>query len=165
MRQTVQEIEEDKIELQDKLSELFCTDEMVRTFHKGAFTDDVRVCCLELLSMNVGIKNVDPVIRSVITNLVHRSIGRLPSHTALCRMMLEGLSLSEMQLGETLSKEGTENLTIQSDGTTKYGDHFATFDIVTEDKSYTLEIRLVFSGSAKNTLEVLNEILERSPCS
>ena len=76
-------------------------------------------------------------------------------------MMLEGISLSEMQLAETLSEESVQNLTLQTDGTTKFGDHFATFDIATAgDKSYTLGVRLVFSGSAKNTLDVLNEILE-----
>ena len=93
-------------------------------------------------------------------NLLHQSIGHLPSHTALCRMMLEGLSISEVQLGKTLSKEGLQNFTIQTDGTTKYGDHFATFDIATGEETHTLGICLVFSGSAKNTLEVLNEILE-----
>ena len=120
MRQAVQDIEDDNnIELQDQLSELSSAEEIVRTFRKGRFIDDVRFCCLELLSFNVGIRNVEPVIRSVIKNLVHRSIGRLPSHTALCRMMLEGISLSEMQLAETLSKESVQNLTLHTDGTTK----------------------------------------------
>ena len=97
LRQDLQDIEDENIELQDKLSEL-STDEIIKTFHKGRFTDDVRICCPDLLSLNVGIRNVEPVIRSVMKNLVHQSIGRLPSHTALCRMMLEGLSISEMQL-------------------------------------------------------------------
>ena len=71
LRQAVQDIEDDNTELQDKLSELSSAEEIVRTFHKGRFIDDVRVCCLELLSLNVGIRNVEPVIRSVFKNLVH----------------------------------------------------------------------------------------------
>lgn len=104
------------------------------------------------------INNVEPVIRKVISNLTHLSIGCLPSHTALCRMMLERLALSKIQLGETL--KDLNHLTIQTDSTTKYGDHFATFDIATGAESYTVGIRLVFSGSAQNSLETLKEILE-----
>ena len=37
-------------------------------------------------------------------HIVHQAIGRLPSHTVSSRMMLEGLSLSEIQLGEKLSE-------------------------------------------------------------
>lgn len=159
LRQDLQNIEDHNIELQDKLSEL-STDEQIETFYKGRFTDDVRTCCYELLSLNVGIRNVELVIRSVMKHIVHQPIGRLPSHTVLCRMMLEGLSLSEIQLGEILSEEDMQNFTIQTDGTTKYGNHFATFDIATTDGSYTLGIRLVFSGSAQNTLETLKEILD-----
>lgn len=93
-------------------------------------------------------------------HIVHQPIGLLPSHTVLCRMMLEGLSLAEIQLGEILSEEDMQNFTIQTDGTTKYGNHFATFDIATTDGSYILGIRLVFSGSAQNTLETLKKILD-----
>ena len=159
LRQDMQNIEDHSSELQEKLSEL-SSEEQIETYCKGRFSDDVRTCCYELLSLNVGIRNVEPVIRSVMKNLVHQSIGRLPSHTALCRMTLEGLSLSEMQLGGKLSEVGQQNFTIQTDGTTKYGNHFATFDVATEDGSYTLGIRLVFSGSAQNTLDTLKEILE-----
>ena len=49
---------------------------------------------------------------------------------------------------------------MQTDGTTKFGEHFSTYDIRTEEAvTYTLGIRHVFSGSAKNTLETFQEIL------
>ena len=41
----------------------------VVTFEVGQYTDEVRLCCLELLSMNVGVNNVDPIIRSVLTGI------------------------------------------------------------------------------------------------
>ena len=41
----------------------------VVTFDKGRYTDDVRVTCLDLLSRNVGILNVEPIIRSVSNNI------------------------------------------------------------------------------------------------
>ena len=159
LKQGIQDLEENSTELEDKLCELSVGGQ-IETFQKGHFTDNVRTCCYELLSLNVGIRNISPVIRTVMKTLAHQSVGRLPSQTALCRMMLEGLSLSEIQLGQKLTEVGQENFTLQTDGTTKYGKHFATFDVATEDCSYTLGVRLVFSGSAQNTLDTLREILD-----
>ena len=69
---------------------------------------------------------IEPVIRSVMKNLVHQSIGSLPSHTPLYRMtlQLEGLSPSEMQLVEKMSEVGQQNFKIQTGGTAKYVDQF-----------------------------------------
>ena len=50
----------------------------------------------------------------------------------------------------------SDYLTLQTDGTTKFGQHFATYDI----GDFTLGIRHVFSGSAQNTLDTLIEILD-----
>ena len=37
--------------------------------HKQLYRDNVRQCCLELLSLNVGIWQVEPVIRSVLKDM------------------------------------------------------------------------------------------------
>ena len=96
-------LEEKNVELQEKINELTSTDDEIQTFAKGKFNDDVRSCCYELLSLNVGIRNVVPVIKSVMRNLAHQSVDRLPSNTVLCRMMLECLTLTEAQLGDIYS--------------------------------------------------------------
>ena len=153
-------MEEKNVELHEKINELTSTDDEIQTFAKGKFNDDVRACCYELLSINVGIRNMVPVITSVMRNLVHQSVDRLPSNTVLCKMMLECLTLTEAQLGEKLSHSNHNNYTLQTDGTTKYGQHYATFDLATIDTAYTLGLRLMFSGSAQNTLNTLKEILE-----
>ena len=149
-------LEENNVELQEKINELMSTDDEIQTIAKGKFNDDVRACCYELLSLNVGIRNVAPVIRSV---MAHQSVDHLPSNIVLCKMMLECLTLAEAQLGEKLSHNDQDNYMIQTDGTTKYGQHFAMFDIATVDTTYTLGLRQVFSGSAQNTLDTLKEIL------
>ena len=47
----------------------------------------------------------------------------------------------------------------------KFGEHLSTYDIRTEKAvTYTLGIRHVFSGSAKNTLETFQEILSDIDC-
>lgn len=38
----------------------------VTTYMDGKYTDDVRICVMELLSRNVGIRQIEPVIRAVM---------------------------------------------------------------------------------------------------
>ena len=38
--------------------------------HKKKYLDNVRQCCIELLALNVEIRNVEPVIRSVLKHMV-----------------------------------------------------------------------------------------------
>ena len=130
------------------------------TFEDGKYTDDVRACVYELLSLNVGIRNITPVILCVLKNMVHKSATRLPKHATTCNMILEALIIVQAQLGEELSSAESA-LTLQTDGTTKYGKHYTTYDVCSDvGVSYTLGIRHVFSGSALNTLETLKGILE-----
>ena len=145
-------------ELQDILS---C--EEISTFEGGKYTDSVRACVYELLSLNVGVKNIAPTIRCVIKNLTQTSVGRLPSHGLTCQMIVESLAAVQAQLGEKLSQ--TEMFsTLQSDGTTKFGKHYVAFDMRVCDSeakatTYTFGLRHVFSGAAKDTLETFKEIL------
>ena len=161
MKVDLQSVEEDNIEQRNQLEKMSSsTENEIETFCKGRFNDDVRLCCYKLLSLNVGIRNVDPVIRTVLSLIAHKSVTRLPSHSSLCRMITEGLSVAEMQLGEKRTEAGSDNFTLQTDGTTKFGQHYSTFDIATEGGTYTLGLRHVFSGSAQDTLDTLKEILE-----
>ena len=74
--------------------------------------------------------------------------------------MIECLTLAQAQLGEELTIDDTGSFTIQTDGTTKYGQHYGTYDIATSGESYVLGLRHVFSGAAQDTLDTLKEILE-----
>lgn len=38
----------------------------IATFEGGKYSDDVRACVYELLSLNVGVRNVAPIIRCVL---------------------------------------------------------------------------------------------------
>jgi hypothetical protein len=67
------------------------------------------------------------------------------------------LIIAQAQLGEELTEATADNHTLQTDGTTKYGAHFSTYDVSTPHGDYTLSIRHVFSGY---TLDTLLEILE-----
>ena len=74
----------------------------------GKYTEEVRICIMELLAHNIGIKKVEPVIRAVL-NLANVTCSQLPQHTAISDMLLEARALSQIQLAETLTV--TENNT------------------------------------------------------
>ena len=75
-------------------------------------------------------------------------------------MILESLTLVQAQLGDELS--GNNFTTLQTDGTTKFGNHFDTYDITVADESKTtccLGLRHVFSGTSLDTLDTFKQIL------
>ena len=118
----VPQLEHENIELQDKVQEILVeASEKIVTFEGGKYTNDVRACCYELLSLNVSVRNVKAVIESVLRNIAGRQADRLPKQTALCDMMLECLTLAQAQFGEQLSQDDDAHYTLQTDGTTKYG--------------------------------------------
>ena len=99
-----------------------------------------------------------PIVRCVPKNMAHKSVQRLPSYGLTCQMILESLTVAQAQLCNGLA-EGNGFMTIQTDGTTKYGEHFTTYDIQVESVTYSLGLRHVFSGSSCDTLETLKQIL------
>ena len=106
----------------------------------GKYTEEVQLCVMELLAHNVGIKKVEPVTRAVL-KLVNVSCPQLPQHTAISDMLLEARALSQIQLAEILS--ATENNTLHSDGTTKFGQKYTSYQISTNDKALTLGVQVL----------------------
>ena len=87
LHEEIFQLEQKNLDLQDTVEELVSSEDIV-TYQKGKYTDDVRVCCYELLSLNVGVHNVKAVITTVLKNMVHKSAEWLPCHTTLCDMMI-----------------------------------------------------------------------------
>ena len=61
------------------------------------------------------------------------------------------------QLAEVLGKE--ENLTLHSDGTSKFGAHYYSFQISTSTTSYSLGLAEMSTGSASHVLETFQQVL------
>ena len=95
-----------------------------------AIKDAVRQCCMELLSLNVGVRNIEPIIRSVMRDIGGLSVERLPQYTTLINMLSEMKVLACAQLAEELSC--SEQTTLHSDGTTKFNQHYGSFQVSTE---------------------------------
>ena len=112
----------------------------------------------------MGVHNVGLIICCVLKCLEHKSVDHFPSYGLTCQMTLESLTVAQAQLVDKLVHISGFTM-LQTDGTTKFGEHFSTFDIRTEEAiTYTLGIRHVFSGSAKSTSETFQEILLDIDC-
>lgn len=161
LKEEVTSLSLDNAELNETVQSILASEPEITTFEKGRYTDDVRACIYELLSLNVGVRNIGPIVRCVLKNIAHKSVSRLPSYGLTCQMILESLTVVQAQLGDCLS-ETCGFATLQTDGTTKFGDHFATYDVrVPESEvTYSLGLRHVFSGSSHDTLETLKQIFK-----
>ncbi len=159
LKQQISLLSTNNIEMSATIQSMMTARDEITTFENRKYTDDVRACIYELLSLNVGVRNVKPIIQSVLNNIAHKSVSRLPSHGLICQMILESFTVAQAQLGDELSENSST--TLQTDGTTKFGNHFGTFDVRVPDskETYTLGVRHVFSGSSHDSLETLKQIL------
>ena len=104
LSEKVDALEDESLELCETVEKLLTESEEIATFERGKYLDNIRACCYELLSFNVGVKNIEKVIRSVLSNMTGKSISRLPSKTTLCDMMIESLTVAQAQLAEKLRR-------------------------------------------------------------
>ena len=111
---------------------------------------------MELLSHNVGILNVVPVIQSVL-HMAGLEYDRLPKHTAINEMIVESRSLAQMQVAETLLQ--APNATLHTDGTSKFGHKYMSYQVSTTEGSLTLGIQVNTSRVAHSILLSLHLLL------
>lgn len=63
----IYQLEQQNLDLQEVVQELMASnEENIVAFQGGKYIDDIRACCYELLSLNVGIRNIKPVINTVL---------------------------------------------------------------------------------------------------
>ena len=118
------------------------------------FVDGVRQCCVELLSMNVA---TTPVIRSVLLNVAGIEVGALPKSSTLSNVLTKMKCLAYEQLSDELSAE--DNITLHSDGTSKFGQHFGSYQLSTINSMYSLGLCEMLTGSAEVTLHTFRQII------
>ena len=105
----IDKLQSENTELKEEIARL--QERRVVTFEAGRYTDEVRQCYLELLSMNVGVNNVARI-----------SVERLPKYTATVQMLTELRGIAYQQIAEKLTE--TKHTTLHSDATTEYGQHY-----------------------------------------
>ena len=130
----------------------------------GSYKNKVRACFQDLLMSGVGIKQTKNVIMTVLRNIVDIPINEteLPSETFARCQYEEARLLAMVQLGTTLVKDfDKSDRTLQTDGTSKFGKHYGTFDISCKSgEKFVLGLRPMVSGNSETILSGLKEILQ-----
>ena len=63
LNEEVEQLERDNFDLRETVEEIMVSNDEILTFQHGKYIADIRACCYELLSLNVGVRNVAPVIK------------------------------------------------------------------------------------------------------
>ena len=158
LNQQILILENEKCEVKDKLSSYM--KRVIKTKENGQYTDAVRATYQDLVMMGVGINNIEQVVHTVLTNFTNMNIECLPKATFARLMYTESRRLSQLQVAEELLKDyENSSRTLHTDGTSKFGKHYGTYDVVTDQgQTLTAGIREVSSGDTKTQLNVLIDI-------
>ena len=70
---------------------------------------------------------------------------------------LDLIFLSYQQLADEL--QNCENIALHLDGTSKFGQHYGSFQISTETAAYLLGLSQMLTGTARQTLDLFMDIL------
>ena len=161
LKQQILILENEKCEVEDKLSSYMKG--VIKTKENGQYTDAVRATYQNLVMMGVGINNIEHVVHTVLTNFTNMNIECLPKATFARLMYTESRRLSQLQVAEELLKDyENSSRTLHTDGTSKFGKHYGTYDVVTDQgQTLTAGIREVSSGDTKTQLNVLIDIFSK----
>ncbi len=135
LKQENRELREKNAELIDKVKE----SKRVSFFSERKYSDNLRLCIMELLTYNVGVLKIEPVLRSVF-KLLNIECDLLPQHTTINEILIESRSLAHTQIAEVLTK--TFENTLHSDGTTKFGHKYQSYQVTTQDGALTLGLQV-----------------------
>ncbi|CAC5376945.1 unnamed protein product [Mytilus coruscus] len=96
LKQHVYFLENENEEMKERLEELMKNKE-ITTFENGKYNDTVREVYAVLLAANVGVKNVEHIVKTVLNKLGGVKIDRLPKKTFAEIMLVEAKALAQIQ--------------------------------------------------------------------
>ena len=136
----------------------------VESFQQGRYKDEIRQVYQDLMCIGVGANNVESIIRNGLEKIggISTENLRLPQKTFAKYMFLEARGMAQIQLAEELLDgwQG-EDRTLYSDGTSKFGYPYATFDVKTgSGEARVVGLRDLSGGTAVEQLEVMKEVLK-----
>ena len=153
------EKEETLFEAEEYLESIINHSAPIETFDvaKGAYKPNVVEACMTLLSHNVGIEHVCPVIRTAVQALTGLVVGRLPSVGRLSQMQTDMKAVSLMHVAEEITQ--SDDSTLHTDATTKFFRKYAGYQVTTAKGSLSLGMVELHTGSAEHTLETFKQLL------
>ncbi|MBN3312970.1 SPIN4 protein, partial [Atractosteus spatula] len=132
----------------------------ISMYEKGKYSDAVREAYMDLVAnMGVSARKASQIVRLVLDKLVGIQVDRLPGESFCKYLVLEARQVSLQHLKEKLLQES--NLTLATDGTTKYGHKYGTAGISFQDGSRMhLGLREQASGSAQCIFDTVREMVK-----
>lgn len=158
--QRIEFLENENVILQEQINQFQMSNELnkiVKTFHNGKYDDSVREVYASLLSLNVGVNNVEKVVRSVLEKLGGLKVERLPKRTFSEIMLVEAKALAQMQAAEAMLKSNCN--TIHTDGTKRGGHEYGGLQIGTDSGQFSLGINEIVRGDAESFKGLIDSIL------
>ena len=161
LQEEIAQLHEMNAQLQEQVNALQKEKEsgQVDTYTGGHYTNELMECIMHLLTLNVGINNINKVVECVL-KLAGKKCSKLPSRSKINDLLAEARAISHLQVAEELTKPSSKDSTLHTDGTTKFGHKYLGYQVVTEEQSFTLGIREVVRGSAQATLDEMATILQ-----
>ena len=134
---------------------------LIKAKENGHYNDTVRATYQDLVMMGVGINNFEKVVRTILTNFTNMIIECLSKATFPRLMYTESTRLSQLQVAESSLKDYDSSCrTLHTDGTSKFGKHYETYDVVTDQGQTSITgIREVSSDDTETQLNVCLDIL------
>lgn len=155
MEDTLKQLEKEKQELTEL--KMLMNEDVITTFQDGKYTNEIREVIMELLSMNVSMRKIDGVIRTVLNKLVGKDVQQLPSSWLKSQLLVEARGLADIQLAEALLREQvTADMghCLHGDGTSKFHRHYQDFEVtLTNGKTMTLGLVDQARGDTETTFE------------
>ena len=150
-------LENEIVKLQEKL-ENKSNEKNLNFYENGKYNVDIRMVYKDLLSMGLSSRNVEKCVRLVLEKLAKVKAGRLPKVTFTKNMFLEARHLVQIHVASVLS-ENQGNLTLHSDGTSKHGRSYTTYNIQAGEDILVVGMRDI-GADAQCQLDLFQDVLD-----
>ena len=139
----------------DRIKEV--SEKTLNFYKNGKYNDDVRMVYEDLLSTRLSTRNVERCVRLVLEKLAEAKVGRLPKVTFAKDMFLEARGLAQIHV---VKVTGQQRESIYSDGTSKNGHSYTTFDVQSGEDVFIVGLREVGGADAQTHLDLFKDVLE-----
>ncbi|VDI62003.1 Hypothetical predicted protein [Mytilus galloprovincialis] len=135
LKQQIYFLENENEEMKERLEELMKNKE-ITTFENGKYNDTVREVYAVLLAANVGVQNVEHIVKTVLNKLGGVKIDRLRKKTFAEIMLVEAKALAQIQSVDAMIN--SDACTLHTDGTKRKGREYGGLQVGTSSGQYSL---------------------------
>ena len=157
LNEQIMYLQNEKLQLEERMQDFVAN--KVNFFHNGKYDDNICTVYQDLLCMGLSTHNVEKVVEIVLRDLLGIEVTQLTKPTFANYMLLEARYVAQIHVADKLTK-AVENSTLYSDGTSKKGHSYATFDYQKPGGTIIVTgLRCVGGGDAQTQLDMFKEIL------